>query len=86
LYYKVNNDEEPPMQKIFSTSKRIHLTSAPSFNQTFAVYAIERGFRVFVEGRMVVRHSINRSGLYTAEGVQQIAAHYGFTVPVNKLV
>lgn len=74
------------MQKIFSASKPIRLTSAPSFTQTFSVYKLDERFQVYVEGRAVRRYSLSGSGLYTAEGVQQIAAHYGFTVPANKLV
>ena len=71
------------MEKIFSTSKLVRLSVAPSFNQTFSIYSVERGFRVFVEGRMVHRYSINRSGLYNAEGVRKIAAHYGFEIPTS---
>jgi hypothetical protein len=71
------------MEKIFEASKRINLTIAPSFTQTFSIWRVERGFRVYVEGRMVHRYSFGNSGLYAAEGVREVAAHYGFEIPTS---
>lgn len=71
------------MKKVFEARKRINLTVTPSFTQTFAVYQLDERFRVYVEGRMVRRYSLHETGLYTAEGVHQIAAHYGFSIPAS---
>lgn len=71
--------------QVYSASKKIKLTVAPSFTQTFAVHKLGEYFRVYVEGRSVRRYSQEDTGLYTVEGVHQIAAHYGFKVPAARL-
>lgn len=71
--------------KVYEASKRVKLTIAPSFTQTFSVHKLGDVFRVYVEGRMVRRYSQENTGLYTVEGVHQIAAHYGFKVPAARL-